>query len=1064
MIKNLPFLDYSISHFNRFSFSRRKVCFMAAILFGSFHGQLSKATDLSGYVNNLQQVTIRGKITDTQHNSLEGVSIYYEGSSNATKSDANGNFQIQVKGKTGGALRFKLIGYRETQVSLNGQDFYAVQLEPESKVLDEIVTVGYAREKKINLTGAVASVDAKVLEDRPLTNLGRGLQGVIGNLTVGVGNGAPGNGSSFNVRGLTSVNGGGPLVLVDGAQVNPNMINPADVESVTVLKDAASASIYGTQAAYGVILITTKKGKDGPAKVSVQSNVSVNSPLRVPQYVNSWEFVNFHNETNKNSGGGDYYDQNYMDHVYAYFTDPRHNLPVFLDPGNPNKYLYAGNTDWIAETRKKTALMQNHSVSLSGKSDKVNYYGSAGVLDQGGFLKHYDDRYQRYNLNLNLSAQLNNWLEVRLKTKYNHAFRNTPYGMNSFGLEEGFYGADLRPLMPVYHPDGTFSGQGSWTNMVALQEVSGTRKHKENDVWAGGGFTLTPLKNWTVNMDYNFNMYSINKKYHGKEILESTANPDIVTVYPHTTPSRVQYTNDDNYYQNVRAFTDYALKLDKHQFKFLAGYDYEKKTYRWFNAERLNLISNDLASLGQAIGEKYNNSGERANATMGYFGRINYNYDDRYLIEFNGRYDGSSRFPTNKRFVFFPSVSGGWRISNEAFFKGLKSRVNELKIRASYGDLGSQSQGGDYPYIPVMSTNGEMGYIIDGKRITSVNPPDLVSPNLTWETIRQFNFGLDFAVLKNRLTGSFDWYRRNTLDMITSGTPVPAILGTGVPQSNAADLKTVGWELSLGWRDRKGDFSYGLSAILSDNKGTITRYNNPQGSIWSHYPGKVWGEIWGYETEGLFQSDAEIKEHADQSKVYGGTWHPGDVKYKDLNGDGEISEGKGTLADHGDLKIIGYNEPRYAFGFRGDMAWKNVDFDFFFQGIGKRDIMPGGNQFWGFTSEWSVPFKHALDAWREDNRDAYFPRSSYDNANGNRKTQTRYLQNAAYLRLKTLSIGYSLPKQLLAKAKIERVRVYVTAENLFTVTSLLNIYDPELVDFGKPPLFRSFSFGVNLTL
>lgn len=304
MIKNLPFLDYSISHFNRFSFSRRKVCFMAAILLGSFHGQQSSATELKNYVNNMQQVVIRGKITDMQHNSLEGVSIYYEGSRNATKSDANGNFQIEVNTKTTGALRFTLIGYKETRLSLNGQDFYTVQLEPETKVLDEIVTVGYAREKKINLTGAVASVDAKVLEDRPLTNLGRGLQGAIGNLTVGVGNGAPGNGSSFNVRGLTSVNGGGPLILVDGAQVNPNMINPADVESVTVLKDAASASIYGTQAAYEVILITTKKGKDGPAKVSVQSNVSVNSPLRVPQYVNSWEFVNFHNETNKNSGGG----------------------------------------------------------------------------------------------------------------------------------------------------------------------------------------------------------------------------------------------------------------------------------------------------------------------------------------------------------------------------------------------------------------------------------------------------------------------------------------------------------------------------------------------------------------------------------------------------------------------------------------------------------------------------------------------------------------------------------------------------------------------------------------
>ncbi|UIR55281.1 TonB-dependent receptor [Sphingobacterium sp. SRCM116780] len=1047
-------------------YNKRSTChfsLMLTLALGTAQLPISFVQAHERFVQDVQKITISGKIVTNKGESLAGVSVYLEGTSSATKSNADGTFQIQST-KSSGQLKIRLVGYKEKLVPFSGINLLTIQLESETTVLDEIVTVGYAKEKKINLTGAVASVDAKVLDDRPLANLGAGLQGMIGNLNISTGNGAPGKGSGFNIRGLNSINGGGPLILVDGAQMDPNLINPADVESVSVLKDAASSSIYGTQAAYGVILITTKKGKEGNAKINIQSNLAINQPTRIPSYLNSWEFANFLNETNRNSGGSDYYDQNYMDHVYAYFTDPKNNAPVFIDPNDPNKYLYNGNTDWIQETRKKTALMQNHSVSISGRSDKTSYYGSVGMLSQEGFLKHYDDSYKRYNLNLNLSSELKDWMQVRLKSRYNHAYRDMPFGTNSNDMESAFYGADLRPLMPVYHPDGNFSGQGSWTNMVAIQEISGTRRHKENDVWIGGGLTLKPLKSWNINVDYNFNMYSINKKYHGKEILEHTANPNIVTVFPHTSPSSVEYTNDDNYYHNVRAFTDYEYKLEKHQFKFLAGYDFEKKSYRWFNAKRVSLISNDLGQLGQAIGEKYNNSGERANATMGYFGRINYNYDDRYLLEVNGRYDGSSRFPSVKRFAFFPSVSGAWRISNEAFFSDLKQHVNELKFRASYGQLGNQSVGGDYPYIPTMSTNAEMGYIIDGKQISSVNPPGLVSPFLTWETVRQLDFGLDWSMFNNRLTGTFDWYRRNTLNMVTSGTPLPAILGTAVPQENSADLKTTGWELNLGWQDHKGDLSYGLHAILSDNKGTITRFNNPQGQISTHYAGKVWGEIWGYETEGLFQSVEEITQHANQSKVFGGTWNPGDVKYKDLNGDGEISEGKGTLADHGDLKIIGNSEPRYSFGFRGDLKWKNIDFDFFIQGIGKRNIMPGGNQFWGFGNEWHVPFQHSLDSWREDNKDAYFPRSTYDNVTGNRKTQTRYLQNAAYGRLKSVSIGYSLPQHILSKVKIDRVRFYVTGENLVTVTSLLKLYDPETINVGAYPLYKSISFGVNLTL
>ena len=1018
---------------------------------------------------NIKKIT--GIVREVNKEPIIGANVSVKGTTNGTMTDIDGNFTLTVSSEN--TLVISFIGYHTQEIVVGDRTDFNITLLENNKILDEVVVVGYGTQKKVNLTGSVASVSADVLESRPITNLSQGLQGLIGNLNISNSNGAPGKGAGFNIRGTTSINSSGPLILVDGAQMDPNMINPADVESVSVLKDAASASIYGTQAAYGVILITTKKGKEGPAKISFSSNLAINSPTRRPEYLDSWEFANFLNETHRNSGGGDYYDKSYMDHIYAYYTDPKHNLPVFIDPANPNKYLYCGNTNWLDETIKKSSFQQQYTLSVSGKTSKTTYYGSAGFLDQEGVLKHYDDKYRRFNLNLNLTSDIRDWIQVKLKTMYNHAYKDAPFGSNSNDMESAFYGADLRPLMPVYHPDGNYSGQGSWTNMVATQAISGNRRHKENDIWLSGGIKLTPIKDMTVNVDYTFNVYDITKKYHGKEIVEHTANPNITTIFPHTTPSSVEYTSDDNYYHTLRAFADYTKSFGKHGFNFLAGYDYEKKSYRWFNAKRLNLINNDLAGLGQAVGEKYNGSGERSNATLGYFARINYNYDDRYLLELNGRYDGSSRFPKDDRYVFFPSVSAAWRISNEKFFEGAKSIVDELKIRGSYGSLGNQAVGGDYPYIPTMGTNSEMGYIIDGKQITSVNPAGLVSPYLTWESVRQIDFGLDWILLNNRLYGSFDWYRRNTLDMVTNGTPLPAVLGTSVPQENTADLKTVGFELSIGWRDRPSkDFSYDINFILSDYQTEITKFNNPQKILSTHYVGKKWGEIWGFETEGLFQSQAEINAHADQSKIYGGTWHPGDVKYKDLDGDGEITKGKGTLDDPGDQKRIGNDQPRYSYGIKGGMKWRDFDFDIFFQGIGKRDVWTGGTQFWGFGNEWHVPLKHSLDSWREDNTGAYWPRSSYEKTNGNREKQTRYLQDASYLRLKSITLGYTLPKSILNKVGADNIRIYVTGQNLLTFTDMLKVFDPETVltdtekindNKGVYPITKSISFGLNVT-
>ena len=363
-----------------------------------------------------------------------------------------------------------------------------------------------------------------------------------------------------------------------------------------------------------------------------------------------------------------------------------------------------------------------------------------------------------------------------------------------------------------------------------------------------------------------------------------------------------------------------------------------------------------------------------------------------------------------------------------------------------------------------------MGYLVDGKKIASVTPGGIVSPILTWETVRQMDFGIDWVLLDNRLYGTFDWYQRMTYDMVTNGTPLPAVLGTGAPQANTADLKTTGWELNIGWRDRlESGFSYDVSFVLSDYKAKITRFNNPEKLLFSgdkaqNYTGKQWGEIWGFVTEGLFQSEEEIKNHVDQSEIYGGNWYPGDVKYKNLDGDDKISYGKNTADDPGDRKVIGNSEPRYSYGIKADAQWKGFDLSIFFQGVGKKDVELSGNQFWGFGNEWHVPFPHALDSWTEDNRNAYFPRSTYDNVTGNRVTQTRYLQDASYLRLKNLTIGYTLPRALLERWKIDNIRLYMSGQNLLTFDHLFDIYDPETVNIGAYPLQKSISFGLNITL
>lgn len=1030
-------------------------------------------------VKEIQQNGVcNGVVTDTTGETVIGASVVVKGTTNGTITGLDGDFSLSGVTK-GSILVVSFVGYQNTEVKWNGQPLTIV-LKEDTKVLDEVVVVGYGTQKKANLSGAVAAVDGKVLQDRPITNIGQGLQGVVPNLNITMNNGgAPGATSSFNIRGNTSLNGGSPLVLVDNVQMDANLVNPDDIESISVLKDAASASIYGARAAYGVILITTKKGKksDKPT-VSLSATGYWQSPALTFHNVNSMQYLTMMDEAYQNDGGSGHY---FKSQVYQYAEDyfnGKYDSPVFFDTAyDTYKYGYCGNTDWWDELYK-TSFSQIYTANISGGNDRTTYYASVSMNDQGGILKAGDDKYNKYNANVNISSNITKWLNVSAKIAHTYTDELHPTGgttaMNSTaysGLSSysGMMKGDLSPLMPVKHPDGHYAGQGSYTNPVAIMEQGGNAQYKQNDLWMTGAVKITPIKGLVINADYTWNFYGKSSNQHVQNFYDYTAVPGTENYYPWTNPSSVTVTNNDDYYNAFNAFAEYTFSLkEKHNFKVMVGYNQENKHKKYHYAGRKNLIDSSNPSLNLAYGDMAMNGSETHWSVNGFFARINYDYKGKYLLELNGRYDGSSKFPHGDRYAFFPSASVAWRVSEEKFWEPIRGWFDNFKLRASYGSLGNQaldeSRYGNFPYLATYEINTKYGALLNGTRPVAVSVPGLVSASFTWETVNQIDFGFDASFFGGRLNTSFDWYRRNTKDMLTAGQALPAVLGISVPQENAADMKTVGWEVSLEWNDRLSNgFGYHIKGVLSDYQASITKFSNPTKLLGTHYVGEKLNEIWGYVSNGLFQSDEDAKA-ADQSYLSGGSWGAGDVKYEDLNNDGKIDIGKNTLDDSGDRKIIGNSTPRYSYGITAGFDYKGFDFEMFWQGIGKRDYWLGGSQFWGFTDEWCTPLTSSLDYWTEDNRDAYFPRLHHYGVNGgNHQVSTRYLQNAAYLRLKNVVLGYTIPRSITEKVKISRLRVFVQGENLLTFTPLIDSYDPETLNNMTYPINKKISVGLNLT-
>lgn len=1021
--------------------------------------------------------TVTGVVTDNV-GPVIGANVLVKGTTNGVITDFDGKFTLSNVPE-GAILQISFIGYQTKEIKVAGKTDFTVQLSEDSETLEEVVVVGYGSQKKVNLTGSVGQIDSKVLESRPITSTTSALQGTIPNLQITNTSGEPGQGASINVRGTTSINGGSPLILVDGVEMSLDLVNPNDIANVTVLKDAAASAIYGVRAAFGVVLVTTKNpSKAEKTNISYSGNFSFAKPSIMPEFITSQsQFAEWMNQACINGNAPTKYRDETIEKMKAYEADPNNNPEYEVLNG---QLYYYGYSDFKDIMIKNVTPTQRHNINISGGSEKTRFYTSIGYLNQKGLYKVGDDNFKQLNTRLNVENQTTKWMKLGFKALYNYSTQDKPFTYDGkdvwkrviYSLPTDF----IKPWTkdPRYPELDDFEGLYSENNSYSILQNGGRNKYDQHDIWLTASADFDILKGWKAHVDFNYNLNYKKASEHSKpiEFFDSSFN----RTYGRTSTNYYKMTNYNKSYYSFNAYTDYENTFaEKHYLKAMIGFNQELTKYSTFSGKRYDILSGEKPSLGLGSGNHETTQDGYEWALRGAFFRLNYIYNDRYLFELNGRYDGTSRFPSDNRFVFLPSFSAAWRVSEEKFMEGTRGWLDNLKLRATYGILGNQLISSSdwsgntkyYPYIPFMSQGTSNYWLFGNEYATVINPGNLVSSDLTWEKVTTMNFGVDATFLNQRLDMSFDYYVRTTSDMLIK-VAYPAVLGTSAPPANAAELKTRGWEFSLTWRDRIGDnFSYDLGFILSDSQAEITKYSNPSGDISTYYEGKKVGDIWGYRVEGLFQSNEEAAEWYSQKDIANVQWGAGDIKVKDLDGNGVIDDGNGTLADHGDKEVIGNTTPRYQYGITANFTYKDYYLNIFMQGVGKRDFWPGDEAFWPAATQYYNAQKwHVYDSWTPENPGAYLPIARATDAR-NRNVQTdRYLQNAAYCRMKNITLGWNLPKQWINKIHLANASIYVSGENLFEFSKIKGPYDPEAASGNGVmlyPFMRTYSFGVNLT-
>lgn len=1057
---------------------------------------LTSKNEVTTTVQQTKKIT--GNVTNTAGEPIIGATVLEKGNTtNGTITDIDGNFTINLPANA--TLSISYIGYITQEIQVGYQTSFKVVLKDDTKTLDEIIVVGYGSQKKANLTGAVSSVKMdEALGDRPLLNAADALQGAVPGLFVSNGGNAPGTSKSFQIRGAYSLgvkNSDGtygntikPLVLIDNVEGDIDMINPEDIESINVLKDAASAAIYGARAAGGVILVTTKRPKGASRfELNYNNNFAFGKAVNLPKQAPLMDYL----QAYLDCGYSDAYwslgspsVSKWMEYLTAYQKDPSSFNTVgdgiYVDESGVPYYL---NEKDLYKNFMETSFQMTHNISASGGTDKLRYRISGGYNSNDGVLISDRDKFERMNVNSFISADVTKWFTQEITMSYAHSLQTSPGGMG------GVYNTRL----VSYYPEGELPAS---VNTLADEDLplftprnqilySNPVNNKNDNPRIFLKSILKPLKGLEAVFEYTFdkNIYD----YHWY-----TGQYDYTTIQGGSSKSFVddylrkykQHTN----YNSINVYATYNKDFGNHHFKVMAGFNQESSYQETLDTYSYNQAVLDVPAMSSGTGTIKATDSYSEYAIRGGFFRVNYNYLDKYLLEVNGRYDGSSKFPKSSRFGFFPSVSAGWQIAQERFMNSTRHWLDGLKLRASYGVIGNQNIN-LYTFTPSMSVNNKAtSWIIDDTYVTSISSlPALVSQNFTWEKVGTINVGLDVNLFNNRLSGVFEWYQRNTNGMLAPGVQLPAVVGASAPYQNTADMRTRGWELSLNWRDQIGKVGYRIGFNLSDYKSEIIKYDDNAATklLSSYYPGQTLGEIWGYVVDGYYTVDDFVDTSSWQLKegvtsINGYNVRPGDVKFKNLRDDDTstnvITSGDNTFDNPGDRKVIGNTTPRYQYGINLGMNYAGFDLNVILQGTGKRDYwisnvltfpMNGDNfvpLFEGLSDYW-MPKDPDNGDWSAVNPNAKYPRiyGNRGNSGSNLRQSDKYLSDASYLRIKNITLSYKLPKKWVNQIFLNQMKAFVSIENVATFTSLPSGIDPERIEWNYPA-FRTVSFGVNITL
>ena len=1010
-----------------------------------------------------RQRTITGVVNDSSETPLAGVAVTLVGdNTRGAVTEANGGFTLTVP-DADITLNFTYLGYVGKKVAVPAtQNNVKVFLTEDAVKMDDVVVVGYGTQKKVNLTGAIATVDEKQLQNRSAPSVAHMLQGSVPGLTVSTSSGRPGNPATLNIRGITSINGGSPLVLVDGAEGDLMKLNPNDVASISVIKDASAAAIYGARAAFGVVLVTTKSGDtSGKTRISYSGRWGWNEPTTSTDYETRGYYSVYVNDLFWHADAGTNY-TNYTDNDMMELWARRNDKVEHPDRpwvkidqrDGRDTYVYYANFDWYHYLFKDEHPNTSHSISLSGGNSKVKYMLSGNYYSEEGLFRQDPDRLQRINFRSKISFEINKWLKISNNTSYyNYQYYYPgPSGVNtafSLGTVHG-----LASMMP-YNPDGTsvyYTSLSKYSIMDGLPTIMNKGGHynkdKTDNMSTTTELTWTPVKGLEIkgNFTYMFNtQHNVNRQVN-TEYSQYPGEVKTLSSGSRFEDKLYEKTMMHNYYQaNIYGTFDRTFAQD-HNFKAMVGFNWETKFLKDVSATGYNLLSETLTDLnlvGQdADGDKRMEVGGGQNeyALMGFFGRLNYDYKGKYLVEASGRYDGTSRFKRGQRWGFFPSVSLGWRLSQEAFMESYRDNVGDLKIRGSYGTLGNQSVG-DYQYFTTYNVYSNT-YAFNNVGVGGAGF-QLGTDNLQWEVSKTFNVGFDASFFRGKLNLGFDYFNKHTTDILVK-PQTPLILGTELQNYNAGEMRTQGWELTLSYALKKRDWSHFFQFNIGDSWNKVLKYEgfediSGQEEFWRiTREGLPFNSYYGYKTDGFFQSYDEIAHSAVPT---GKSVKPGDVKFKDRNGDGTI--------DENDRYYLGNAFPRYTLGFTYNVAWKGIDLSIFLQGVLKRDMMVRGELIEPFHSNYGYTmYEHQLDFWTPTNTDARWPRltdiSDPSNQNNYRMGSDLYMFDGSYLRLKNIQLGYELPKSWMHRIGLNSAYLYVNAQNLFTVTNFWDGYDPEV--------------------